>query len=107
MPKPADLSVTGLRQRHVLTPHLHLSSCSCGSSTRQDGALARGVAPSDLWHWLAERRFAFAAQQQTLDSYLHAVDLVDARIEQLERSMRETAEQGPWRLLVARLRCLR
>lgn len=57
--------------------------------------------------WLAERRFAFAAQQQTFDSYLHAVDLVDARIEQLERSLRETAERGPWRPLVARLRCLR
>src|SRR5207342_3867380 len=49
----------------------------------------------------------FAAQQQTFDTYLHAVDLVDARIEQLERAIRETAEQEPWRALVARLRCLR
>jgi hypothetical protein len=30
-----------------------------------------------------------------------------ARIEQLERAIRETAEQGPWRDVVARLRCLR
>jgi len=56
---------------------------------------------------LAEQRFEFAAQQQTFDTYLHAVDLVDARVEQLERAIRETAEQGPWRELVARLRCLR
>ena len=34
-------------------------------------------------------------------------DLVDARIEQLERAIRETADQEPWRELVARLRCLR
>ena len=57
--------------------------------------------------WLSGQRFAFAAQQQTFDSYLHALDLVDRRIEALERAIRETAEQGPWRELVARLRCLR
>src|SRR5215217_4444937 len=57
--------------------------------------------------WLAEQRFEFAARQQTFDTYVHAVDLVDARIQQLERSIRETAEQEPWRALVARLRCLR
>ena len=47
------------------------------------------------------------AEQITFDTYLHAVDLVDARVEQLERAIREMAEQGPWRELVARLRCLR
>ncbi len=57
--------------------------------------------------WLSEQRFEFAAQQQTFDSYVHAVDLVDRRIEQLERVIRGTADQGPWRTLVARLRCLR
>ena len=57
--------------------------------------------------WLSEQRFEFAAQQQTFDTYVHAVDLVDARVEQLERAIRETAEQEPWRELVARLRCLR
>jgi transposase len=57
--------------------------------------------------WLSEQRFEFVAEQQTFDTYLHAVDLVDARIEQLERAIRETAEQGPWRELVGRLRCLR
>lgn len=68
--------------------------------------------PTSSWtvvrrKWLSEQLFEFAAQQITFDSYLHTVDLVDARIEQLERSIRETAEQEPWRELVARLRCLR
>jgi transposase len=57
--------------------------------------------------WLGEQRFVFAAEQQTFDCYLHTVDLVDRRIEALERSIRETAEQGPWQELVGRLRCLR
>ncbi|MCA1700904.1 MAG: IS110 family transposase [Actinobacteria bacterium] len=57
--------------------------------------------------WLGEQRFEHAAEQITFDSYLHTVDLVDARIEQLERAIRATAEQQPWRDLVARLRCLR
>ncbi|MEJ7569187.1 MAG: hypothetical protein WKF41_13085 [Gaiellaceae bacterium] len=57
--------------------------------------------------WLGEQRFEHPAEQITFDSYLHAVDLVDVRIEQLERAIRETSEQNPWRELVARLRCLR
>jgi transposase len=57
--------------------------------------------------WLGEQRFEFVAQQQTFDTYLHALDLVDARIEQLERAIDETAGQERWRALVARLRCLR
>src|SRR6266581_2263267 len=68
--------------------------------------------PSSSWtivrrKWLSEQRFEFAAQQLTFDTYVHAVDLVDARIGQLERAIRETAEQESWRTLVARLRCLR
>jgi transposase len=57
--------------------------------------------------WTVTRRFAHVGEQLSFDTYLHAVDLVDARIEQLEQAIRETAEQGPWRQLVARLRCLR
>ena len=55
------------------------------------------------------RRAALRAppEQITFATYLHAVDLVDARIAQLERSIRATAEQEPWRELVGRLRCLR
>jgi transposase len=68
--------------------------------------------PTSSWgvarrKWLSQQRFQFAAQQVAFDTYLHAVDLVDARIEQLERAIRETAEQEPWCALVARLRCLR
>ena len=57
--------------------------------------------------WLGEQRFEHACEQLTFDTYLHAVDLVDARIGKLEQSIRETAEQEPWRQLVGRLRCLR
>src|SRR5438046_3969231 len=68
--------------------------------------------PTSSWtvvrrKWLSEQRFEFPAQQQGFDTYLHTLDLVDARIGQLERGIRETAEQGPWSQLVARLRCLR
>ena len=68
--------------------------------------------PTSSWtvarrKWLSEQRFEFAAQQQTFDTYVHALDLVDARIQQLEHAIRETAEQEPCRALVARLRCLR
>jgi transposase len=57
--------------------------------------------------WLAEQGFSFSAQQQAFDSYLHALDLVDARITSLERAIAETAAEGSWCELVARLRCLR
>jgi transposase len=57
--------------------------------------------------WLGEQRFEFPAEQLTFDTYLHTVDLVDRRIEALERAIRDTAERGPWSALVARLRCLR
>jgi transposase len=72
----------------------------------------RAPLPGSSWgvtrrQWLAQQRFEFAAQQQSFDAYLHTVDLVDRRIEALERAIRETAEQGPWRELVATLRCLR
>jgi transposase len=57
--------------------------------------------------WLSEQRFEHDAQQLSFDAYLHAVDLVDARIEHHEHAIRETAAHGPWRELVGRLRCLR
>lgn len=68
--------------------------------------------PTSSWtlarrRWLSEQRFAFPAEQLAFDTYLHALDLVDARIGALEQAIRETAEQEPWRELVARLRCLR
>jgi transposase len=68
--------------------------------------------PTSAWTvtrriWLGQQRFEHACEQLTFDTYLHAADLVDARIGKLEQAIRETAEQGPWRELVARLRCLR
>ena len=57
--------------------------------------------------WLSEQRFDFPAQQLTFDTYVHALDLVDHRIQALERAIAETAEHGPWRKVVAELRCLR
>jgi transposase len=70
------------------------------------------ILPTSSWtvvrrKWLGEQRFAFSAEQLTFDTYVHTLDLVDARIEQLERAIAEAAEQEPWRQLVARLRCLR
>src|SRR5262249_44210936 len=68
--------------------------------------------PTSAWtvtrrKWLGEQRFAYAAEQLTFDSYLHAIDLVDARVQQPARAIPETAEHEPWRELVGRLRCLR
>jgi transposase len=68
--------------------------------------------PTSAWtvtrrKWLSEQRFEYTAEQLTFDTYLHALDLVDARIEALEQAMRAVAEQEPWRQLVARLRCMR
>jgi transposase len=57
--------------------------------------------------WLAKQTFEFPARQHAFDDYLQALDLVDRRIEALERELGQTAERGPWAELVARLRCLR
>ena len=70
------------------------------------------ILPTSSWtvvrrKWLGEQRFEHAAEQITFDTYVQAVDLVDARIEQLERAVGETAEQESWRQLVGRLRCVR
>ena len=92
-----DARLDRMRDRHRLSKF-------CLRHGRQLPGLSWGVARRK---WLSEQRFAFAAEQQAFDSYLHALDLVDARIGQLEQAIRETAEQEPWRELVPRLRCLR
>jgi len=53
--------------------------------------------PTTAWtvtrrKWFSEQRFEFAAQQQTFDTSVHTVDLIDARIGQLERAIRDAAE---------------
>lgn len=57
--------------------------------------------------WLASQTFEFAAQQHAFDDYLQALDLVERRIEALEREVANTAQAGPWAELAGRLRCLR
>lgn len=92
-----DARLDRMRDRHRLSKF-------CLRHGRLLPGLSWGVARRK---WLSEQRFEFAAEQLSFDSYLHALELVDARIEQLERAIGETAEQGSWRESVARLRCLR
>lgn len=63
--------------------------------------------PNKSWGALGSLTFANAHQQQAFQGYLHALDLVDRRIEALERDLDAAAGDGPWSELVARLRCLR
>ena len=81
--------------------------CAIGTGFRSSVCATALSLPGKSWgvtrrRWLSEQRFAVEAEQLTFDTYLHAVDLVEARIETLERAIRETAEQEPWRELVAR-----
>ncbi len=55
----------------------------------------------------ASRTSPSRPRQQSFDTYLQALDLVDRRTEALDRQLAELAEQGPWAGLVGRLRCLR
>src|SRR5215210_5057452 len=57
--------------------------------------------------WLGDQRFELVAQQLAFDTYVHALDLVDARVHVLERQIAALAVEGEWAPLVARLRCLR
>ena len=68
--------------------------------------------PNKSWgvsrrRWLGSLSFEHAHQQQAFETYLHALDLVDRRIEHLEAELDRAAIEGPWSELVARLRCLR
>src|SRR5215211_9442679 len=53
--------------------------------------------------WLGSLTFAYAHQQQAFQTYLHTLDLVDGRVEVLERQLDAAAKDGPWAELVARL----
>jgi transposase len=57
--------------------------------------------------WLGQQRFDAPGAQAAFDDYVAAVDLVDRRVELLERQLGEQAVAGPHAELVARLRCLR
>jgi transposase len=57
--------------------------------------------------WLGRQAFEHVAQQTAFDDYLLACDLLDRRIETLERQIDEWAAHDSFRQLVGRLRCLR
>ncbi len=57
--------------------------------------------------WLGEQNFDQPAQQLAFDAYRQTLDLVDRRVEALDRQLAEVAEQGEWAALVCRLRCVR
>ena len=57
--------------------------------------------------WLGEQSFNQQAQQAAFGTYVQTLDLVDRRVEALDRQLAEAAERGEWPPLVARLRCLR
>lgn len=57
--------------------------------------------------WLGEQNFDQPAQQLAFDTYRQTLDLVDCRVEALDRQLAEISERGEWAGLVARLRCVR
>jgi transposase len=57
--------------------------------------------------WLGEQNFDQPAQQLAFETYRQTLDLVDRRVEALDRQLAELAAQGEWAAMVARLRCLR
>ncbi|MCA1699300.1 MAG: IS110 family transposase, partial [Actinobacteria bacterium] len=57
--------------------------------------------------WLGEQSFDQPAQQLAFGTYLQTLDLVDRRVEALDRQLADVAERGEWAGLVARLRCVR
>jgi transposase len=68
--------------------------------------------PTKCWgvarrRWLGEQQFAEPPRQAAFDDYLHALDLVDARIAALEREIDRLAADPAFAALVGRLRCLR
>jgi len=57
--------------------------------------------------WLAGLRFADRASQLTIADYLHSHDVLLARREQIEAELEQLASDSPWKVTIARLRCLR
>src|SRR5947209_1202105 len=68
--------------------------------------------PTKTWgvgrrRWLGQQRFAEPPRQAAFDDYLHALDLVDARIATLEREIAALAAEPAFAPIVGPLRCLR
>lgn len=92
-----DARLDRMRDRHRLSKFL----------LRHDRPPPGGSWGPSRREWIAAQRFEHPAQQHTLVSYLHTVDLVDARIASLETEIGELSLEGPWAETVADLRCLR
>lgn len=92
-----DARIDRMRDRHRLSKFL----------LRHDRPLPGGSWGPTRRAWIAAQSFELAAQQRTLETYLHTVDLIDARILALEAEIGELATSGPWADAVADLRCLR
>jgi transposase len=92
-----DARIDRMRDRHRLSKFC----------LRNDLALPGGSWGARRRKWLSQQSFEHPARQRAFETYCHAVDLIDARIESLEAEIREVAVEGPWSGLVARLRCLR
>lgn len=92
-----DARLDRMRDRHRMSKFLLRHGLRMPNKSW--GATRRG--------WLGSLTFTYAHQQQAFQTYLHALDLVDRRIEALERDLDAAANDGPWAQLVARLRCLR
>ena len=68
--------------------------------------------PTSCWgvtrrRWLSTLTFEHPARQAAFEDYVQALDLVDARIESLEREIDALAVTPAFASLVGRLRCLR
>ena len=92
-----DARIERMRARHRLSKML----------LRNDRRL-----PTSCWgvtrrRWLSAQTFEHSARQAAFDDYLQALDLVDARIESLEREIDALAAEPVFAPLVGRLRCLR
>jgi transposase len=92
-----DARIERMRARHRLSKLL----------LRNDRRL-----PTSCWgltrrRWLSSQTFEQPARQAAFDDYLHALDLLDARIGTLEREIDKLAAEPAFASLVGRLRCLR
>jgi hypothetical protein len=73
---------------------------------RNDRRLPTKTWGVDRRRWLGQQQFVETPRQAAFHDYPHALDLVDARIQTLERQIAEVESQPAFAELVGRLRCL-
>lgn len=57
--------------------------------------------------WLKAQRFEEPALQQTLEACVRALEEAQARLDTLDQQLQDVAQQEPYRIMVASLRCLK